>query len=55
LDLGELHLGKLGHRDADARLLWAVAIREGRVGRWLTDHDLDAAEVEAAFPGSEWG
>jgi hypothetical protein len=54
VDLDELRLGELGDRDADASLLWAIALRQGRVGRWLAEHGVDADAVEVAFPGSGW-
>jgi hypothetical protein len=54
VDLEELRLGDLGHRDADGALLWAIALRQGRVGEWLVDHGVDAIDVETAFPGSGW-
>jgi hypothetical protein len=54
VDLEGLHLGHLGNCDADGRLLWAIALRKGRVGEWLVGHGVDAAGVETAFPGSGW-
>ena len=38
-------IGRLGERHADARLVWAIAAREGRLGTLTHEH------VEAAFPG----
>lgn len=52
VDLDEFHLGCLGHRDADATLVSAIALRKGRVGDWLAARGVEAADVEAAFPGS---
>lgn len=54
VDLDDLRLGELGDRDADASLLCAIALRRGRMGHWLAGHGIEAADVEAAFPGSGW-
>lgn len=54
VNLGDRLLGQLGYRDADASLLWAIALRGGRVGDWLADYCVDARDVERAFPGSGW-
>jgi hypothetical protein len=54
LDLDELRLGNLGDREADAALLWAIALRPGRMSRWLRDRGIVADDVETAFPGSGW-
>jgi hypothetical protein len=48
VSLDELTIGQLGQRDADARMVWAIAAREGQLG------PLTHEQVEAAFPGSAW-
>ena len=48
VSLDDLTIGRLGERHADARLVWAIAAREGRLGTLTLEH------VEAAFPGSAW-
>jgi hypothetical protein len=55
VELDRLKLGHLGDADADARLLWAIVVRAGRVGAWLRGLGVDAAAIEAAFPGCGWG
>jgi hypothetical protein len=53
----ELHrrlVGELGDTAADASVLSAITLRRGRVSEWLASLGVDAAEVEAAFPGSCW-
>jgi hypothetical protein len=54
VELDSLRLDELGTEHGDARLLWAVTSRAGRVSAWLNDHQVDANAIERAFPGSGW-
>ncbi|HEU0316877.1 MAG TPA: hypothetical protein VFR49_06080 [Solirubrobacteraceae bacterium] len=47
-------LGDLGHPVVDALLLNAILLRRSAAARWLEDHDVRSAEVEAAFPAATW-
>jgi hypothetical protein len=38
----------------DARLLQAILLRDRQVAEWLRSRGIDAAAVEAAFPGTGW-
>ena len=46
-------LGDLGHPRVDARLLAAIALRDGGVAGWLAARGIDASAV-AELPGSAW-
>ncbi len=52
--LDDLLLGDLGNQRVDARLLQALLLRDGRVGKWLLGQGVDADAVERAFPDSGW-
>ena len=52
--LDDLLLGDLGNQRVDARLVQALLLRDGRVGRWLLSQGVDVDAVERAFPGSGW-
>ena len=52
--LGALLLGDLGHPTVDARLLAALLLREGTVGRWLRARGVQLDAVYASFPDSRW-
>jgi hypothetical protein len=52
--LDAMLLGDLGNARVDARLVNAVLLREGRVGRWLQQRGISVADVERAFPQSDW-
>src|SRR4051812_5242836 len=51
LELVDIWLGELGRPEVDARLLWAIAVRHGRVGRWLAERSVHADDVAVAFSG----
>jgi hypothetical protein len=48
VSLDRMTIGQLGQRHSDARLVWGIAARRGRLGRLTHEH------VEAAFPGAAW-
>lgn len=48
--LGGVRLGDLGHPVVDALLLNAILLRRSAASRWLEEHDVQSADVEAAFP-----
>lgn len=52
--LDETLLGDLGHPNVDARLLTALLLRDGEVGRWLRRRGVRVDDVEQAFPGPGW-
>lgn len=54
VDLQRLRVGSLGDTAADGRIVCAIALRRGQVGRWLSSLGVDAADIEAAFPGAGW-
>jgi hypothetical protein len=47
-------VGDLGHPRVDARLLDAVLLRDGRVGRWLQDRGVSINDLEESFPDTGW-
>jgi hypothetical protein len=49
-----LLLGDLGHPTIDARLLAALLLRDGTVGRWLGARGVQLDAVYASFPDSRW-
>ena len=46
--------GDLGNARVDARLVAAILLRDGAVGRWLAERGVTADAMEAAFPESGW-
>ena len=52
--LDDYLLGDLGNARVDARLLNAILLRNGKVAAWVRSHGIEAADVEVAFPGSDW-
>lgn len=52
--LDELLLGDVGHPNVDARLLTAVLLRDGSVGKWLRRRGVGLDDVEQAFPSTSW-
>jgi hypothetical protein len=52
--LDDLLLGDLGNQRVDARLVQALLLRDGRVGKWLRSRGIYVDAVERAFPGTGW-
>jgi hypothetical protein len=48
-------LGDLGHARVDARLLLAVALRNGRVATWLRERGIDESSLRQAFGAMDLG
>jgi hypothetical protein len=48
-------IGDLGNPRVDARLLLAIALRDGRVAGWLLERGVDEAAIRGAFGEMDLG
>jgi hypothetical protein len=53
-EVASLRVGDLGHQVVDARLLLAILLRDGPLGRWLAERGVTREAVERGFGPTGW-